>query len=102
LKVKLTYWTSGDAEFELQNRWGLSMRKVMGPSCWHPETRYKRNLDGTFTAPKGPEYVIVTIRGVVDVVEHDHVPAVFRMTDNDTVIREAKESIARGECKHQP
>jgi hypothetical protein len=101
--VELTYWTNGDAVFALKHRNGwLTVREVSGQSCWHPRTRYKKNPDGTQAPPRGPEYVIVSVHGVVDVVEHVKTPALFRMTDNEEIIREAKESIARGECRHEP
>lgn len=102
MTVKLTYWTSGDAEFALKNRWGITTRNVLGRSCWHPETRYKQNSDGTFTPPPGPEYVIVEIGNAIDVVEHKGMTDIFRMSNNETVIREANESIARGECRNAP
>lgn len=102
VNVTLTYWTNGDAEFELKNQWGTILRDVTGPSCWHPRTRYKHYPDGTQSPPGGPEFVIVKVRDSVDVVEHDHVPAVFRMSDDPEIVREASESIARGECRHEP
>ena len=100
--VELTYWTNGDAVFELKSRSGETIKKVSGASCWHPETRYTRNPDGTVTPPKGPEYVIMKAAGIVDVVEHRDQPGVFRMSDNESINREAKESVTRGECRHEP
>jgi len=46
--------------------------------------------------------MIVKVTDVVDVVEHNHVPAVFRMSDDPRILREAGESIARGECRREP
>jgi hypothetical protein len=100
--LELYYWTSGTAVFEPSGNWGAPARKLIGQSCWHPRTRYTKNADGTYTAPGGPEYVIVKIDGTVDVVEHNHVPGVFRMTDDQSIILEARQSIARGECRHEP
>ena len=100
--ITLTYWTNGDAEFELKNRWGTSLADVVGRSCWHPRTRYIHNADGTQRPPGGPEFMIVKVTDVVDVVEHNHVPAVFRMSDDPRILREAGESIARGECRREP
>jgi hypothetical protein len=104
LTVTLTYWTYGDnAEFELIDpRSGATIRDVSGPSCWHPATRYTQKPDGRFEPPGGPEYVIATVRGVTDVVEHDEQNDVFRMAEDEAILREAKESIARGECRHEP
>lgn len=100
--VSLTYWTNGDAEFELKELSGTTILDLTGPSCWHPRTRYTHNADGTQSPPGGPEFVIVKVRNSVDVVEHGHVPAVFRMSDNPGILREARESIARGECRRDP
>jgi hypothetical protein len=42
------------------------------------------------------------------VVEHDGLKtpdgntALFRMTDDQAILLEAKESIGRGECRHEP
>jgi hypothetical protein len=100
--VKLTYWTNGDAEFDLKNRWGITIRDVTGPSCWHPRTRYRHHADGTQSPPGGPEFVIVKVGGSVDVIEHKQLTPVFRMSDDPEILREARESIARGECRHEP
>jgi hypothetical protein len=100
LSVELTYWTYGkNAEFVLKNAKGTTLQVASGVSCWHPRTRYARNSDGTFRPPGGPEYVIVKADGIVDVIEHSDTPAVFRMTDDQAVIVEARESMARGECR---
>ena len=101
ITLELTYWTNGDAEFELKGQ-GVHNSTLWGHSCWHPRTRYVRQADGTFRPPGGPEYVIVEVKGVVDVVEHDKTPGSFRMTDDDRIVREAKESRARGECRSSP
>ena len=100
--VKLTYWTNGDAEFELKNEW-FTLRDVMGRSCWHPRTRYTQHADGTQSPPGGPEFVIVKVGDAVDVVEHkQQLTPVFSMSDDPGILREARESIARGECRHNP
>ena len=100
--VELTYWTNGDAVFELKSRIGNTLRKVSGPSCWHPATRYIRKPDGTFAAPGGPEYIIAKVADTIDVVEHDSHSDVFRMSNDKTILEEAKASVARGECRREP
>jgi len=100
--VDLQYWTNGDAEMEMANTVGIPIKHVIGPSCWHPQTRYTANSDGTYSPPAGPEYVIVSIRGVIDVVEHDRRPARFRMANDPDILSAAKESMGRGECRHVP
>jgi hypothetical protein len=102
VSVELTYWTNGDAVFELKGRFGNTIRKMSADSCWHPETRYTQNPDRSFTPPDGPEYVIVKAEGIVDVVEHQGLPGLFRMTDNASIIQRANESVARGECRGSP
>ena len=54
--VSLNLWSNGDAEFEFGDfkRQRIIEREI-GPSCWHPETHYKHNPDGTQEAPGGPE-----------------------------------------------
>jgi hypothetical protein len=39
------------------------------------------------------------VKDFVDVVEHDHVPAVFRMSDDQGFLREAGESIDKASCE---
>jgi hypothetical protein len=82
VSVKLTYWTNGEAVFELRDHGGNTIEKrVSQISCWHPKTRYTRNADNTFSRPSGTNYIIVRVDDVVDVVEHEERTPVFRMSD---------------------
>ena len=46
--------------------------------------------------------MIVKVRDSVDVVEHKQLTPVFRMSDDPEILREARESIVRGECRREP
>jgi hypothetical protein len=100
--VELRYWTNGDAEMEMANARGKPIKHVIGSSCWHPQTHYTANSDGTYTPPTGPEYVIVRVKGVIDVVEHDKRPGAFRMANDPDILQAAMDSMGRGECNHRP
>ena len=101
--VTLTYWTYGrNAEFALIDGSGVTLRKVYGESCWHPATRPRMSAKGSLSWAGVSEYTIVKVGDLVDVVDHNSRPAIFRMTDDERIIREARESIARGECRDTP
>ena len=79
--VELTYWTYGsNAVFVLRSLHGETIQEVSGVSCWHPATRYMPEADGTYARPEGPDYMIAKIHGIVDVMEHDKTPGIFRMS----------------------
>ena len=100
--LSLQFWTNGDAVFTLADKRGLTLQRVTAPSCWHPATRWTPNGDGSFTPAPYPHYVIVVANEVVDVVEARAMQPTFWMSENETIIREAEDSIRRGECRHSP
>jgi len=106
VSVHLSYWTSGEnAEFELVDshtklKWTFQTKR--GVSCWHPATRYRHNSDGTWSQPGGPEYSFVTIDGITEVMEFPEIGGPFRMSDDKSLIAEAKATAARGECRNEP
>jgi len=104
VSVTLTYWTSGDnAEFELIDRHTKrTIKTKRGVNCWHPATRYRHNPDGTWSQPGGSEYNFMTIDGITEVVELPEHGGPFRMSNNEALVREAKATAARGECRNEP
>ena len=98
--LKMVYWTNGDVEFVLKGA-GSDDGTLWGHSCWHPRTHYTKQPDGTFRPPGGPEYVIVEVKGVADVAEHEKSDR-FRMTSHPEIVHEAEASRRRGECRSSP
>lgn len=90
-----------NAVIELRRPDGRRVRTITGKSCWHPATRWTKLPDGSFQAAPDPHFVIVTAGGVTDVVEHRSGPG-FGMSDDPEILRQALESVARGECRGQP
>ncbi len=93
--VNLTYFTGGDALFELLDASGKVLSKEKGRVCWHPETDKKRNKQGGFDPNLEPTYTYVRINGVLEVIEHRKGP-IFRITDDPKLVKEAAKSTS---CK---
>ena len=86
----------------MKDRHGRTLQTVTGASCWHPATRWTPKGDGTFTPAPYPHYLIVTVDGMMEVVAHPGRNALFAISDDQGVIQEARESIAKGECRDAP
>jgi hypothetical protein len=108
VEVGLSYWVSltpglaNDTVITVRNRQGRTLQTVTGNSCWHPETRWTPKGDGTFTPAPYPHYMIVTVNGVMEVVSHPGRNDLFAISDDQAVVTEARESVAKGECRHSP
>lgn len=93
--VNLTYFTGGDALFELLDASGKVLNKEKGRVCWHPETDKRRNKQGGIDPDLEPTYTYVRINGVLEVIEHRKEP-IFRIVDDQKLLKEAAESTS---CK---
>jgi len=104
--VELRYWGSpfdvDDAEFIMRDLKGNRINRVLGRSCWHPKTCWTPNGDGSFTPAPLPHYIIVTVDGVIEVISHPVLGPVFEVNDDPEVVRQARESLAKGECRKEP
>jgi hypothetical protein len=103
--VKLTYYVPpvrmDDAVLELVTVSGGSLERATGQTCWHPAMHAKTNAQGGLNPDSYPHYVIVVVRGITEVFEHIHGP-VFRVTDDEKLVVQAQESVAKGECRKEP
>ncbi|MDD2899335.1 MAG: hypothetical protein PHI31_11555 [Desulfuromonadaceae bacterium] len=95
VEVKLTYFTGGDALFELLDAIEKVLSNEKGRICWHPETDKKRNKQGGFDPNLEPTYTYVRINGLLEVIEHRKGP-IFRISDDPKLVKEAAESTS---CK---
>jgi len=86
----------------MRHRSGRTIETVTGPSCWHPATRWTPNRDGSFTPAPYPHYIIVTVGGAMEVIEHPGMTNRFRVSDELSVVQQARDSLARGECRREP
>lgn len=86
----------------MRDRSGRTIETVTGNSCWHPATRWTPNGDGSFTPAPYPHYIIVTVRGAMEVIEHPGMTNRFLVTDDPSVLQQARDSLARGECRREP
>lgn len=88
---------------------GQPNRTSSGRQWWHPRT--KRQLDAFYATEPRPEfphpsYVVVEVNGQIDVIEHrgyreqnrDPSRALFWMTGDPTILREALESRAQADA----
>jgi hypothetical protein len=85
----------------MRDRSGRTIETVTGNSCWHPATTWTPNGDGSFTPAAYPHYVIVTVRGAMEVVEHPGMTNQFLVSDDPAVVQQARDSLARGECRRE-
>lgn len=102
--VKLTYYIPvlpvDDVVFELVDLKGRKLAEVTGRHCWHPEIdKIKRNQHGGFDLDSEPRYVIARVNGLVEVIDHPVHGPVFQITDDPTLVKQANDSVARGECR---
>jgi hypothetical protein len=106
VEVGLSYYVPpapvDDTVVSVKDFSGRTLQTVTGVSCWHPATRRTLNGDGTFTPAPLPHYVIVTVNASMEVVVHAHRDNVFSISDDPSVVGQARESIARGECRKTP
>ena len=81
---------------------GRPIDRTTGDMCWHPATQWTANADGAFVPAPYPHYMIVSVRGVVEVIEHVALRGFFTVSDAPAVVDEARASIERGECRQLP
>jgi hypothetical protein len=86
----------------LVDRQGRTLATVTGVRCWHPTIdKIKRNKFGGFSG-EFPRYVIMRTKDTFEVFDHQP-PCCegegFRVTDEPAVVKEASDSIQRGECR---
>ena len=107
VEVRLFYYLGfapglfDDTEINIEDKHGRTIQSFTGNSCWHPATRWTPNGDGSFTPAPYPHYMIITVGGDIEVFEHRGTDRFF-ISDGEDIIRIARESIARGECRHEP
>jgi hypothetical protein len=91
-----------DTVLELVGRNGQVLAEVTGKHCWHPDIdRLKRNKWGGFDPDsEEPRYVIVRVNGIMEVIDHPGGP-IFRVTDNPVLVKQAIDSLQRGECRKE-
>ena len=106
IQVELVYRSSPvsrlHAEFVLLGPDGRTIDRATGVMCWHPDTQWTANPDGAFVPAPNPHYVIVSVRDVVEVIEHVGLRGLFTVSDAPAVVEEARASIERGECRQLP
>ena len=79
LTVTMSYYsvpTGPDATFELYDSHKRRLAKVNG------------TVRNSTAPPRYPSYAVITVNGVVDIVEHRRMEPVFYVTDNPDVLRE--------------
>jgi hypothetical protein len=108
VRVTLTYYPPllpSDSVLELRDSNGRALASARGPHCWHPASwRPAWNArSAEYVAPdlNDPKYIIVTVSGVTEVLIHRY-SSTFRVIDDATLIAQAKESLAKGECRKAP
>ncbi len=93
--VKSYYYSSpfpvDNAVFELTDQNDKLLMKATGKTCWHPETKKKRNKYGGLDPDSYPHYVYVRVNGTLEVIEHIKGPT-FRIIDDQKLFKEALES----------
>jgi hypothetical protein len=106
IQVELLYRSSPGSGlrvvFVMQGLDGRPIDRATGGMCWHPATHWTPNPDGAFVPVPYPHYVIVSVRGVVEVIEHVGLRNLFAVSDAGPVVEEALAAIERGECRHLP
>jgi hypothetical protein len=102
VNVTLSYYTTqggiDDAIMELVDHNGRSLASASGQMCWHPAMRDKTNDHGGFDVNLYPFYVIITVHGITEVIEHRMEPF-FGVTDDPALAVQANESISKRECR---
>ena len=103
--LRLTYYTTqgvmDDAVMELVDQNGRSLASATGQMCWHPAMRDKTNDHGGLGQNSYPHYIILTVHGMTEVVEHRR-DSFFSVTDDPTLVVQANESMSKGECRKEP
>ena len=80
--LRLTYYTSGAARFNLIDRGGNTVTSFTeSVICWHPDTLRKKNRYGGWDPDSFPHYVYLKRQGVLELIEHSHDPR-FRISDD--------------------
>jgi hypothetical protein len=108
LTVDLSYYVPpapdliNNTVISMRDRNGRTIQTVTGNSCWHPATKWTSNRDGSFTPAPYPHYIIVTVNGVMEVIEHPDRTNQFRVSDDASVAQQARNSLAKGECRREP
>jgi hypothetical protein len=75
---------------ELVDHNGRSLASATGQMCWHPAMRDKINDRGGLGADSYPHYIILTVHGITEVVEHRR-DSFFSVTDDPTLVAQANE-----------
>jgi hypothetical protein len=86
----------------VDRRHGQTLSKVTGRACWHPQIdTIKRSLQGGFERGSEPRYTIVRAAGLVEIIDHPIPGPMFRITDDPALVKEAIDSLQRGECRKE-
>ncbi len=85
IEVYLQYYSSpfntDNAVLLAKDNNGKTIIKVSGKSEFHSETLKKRNSSGGYNRDSYPHYVIITINGVTEVIEHRKMEPIFYISD---------------------
>lgn len=104
LRVTVTYYPPllpSATVLELLDSNGRAIAHANGRMCWHPAMHDKLNEYGGLNPDSYPHWVIVTVNGLTEVLEHRY-SSQFRVVDDVTLVAQAKESVSKGECRKEP
>ena len=87
LDVVLTYYSTGTADLTLmdvRNGKSKSLKKIKGKSAHHPE--YWTWAQKDWPKRSHPSYVVITVNGVKEIIEHRKMEPIFYISNESAVI----------------
>lgn len=88
--------------FYLHRSGGGLVQTITGKRCWHPKTRTTADPDGPSNPQADSDYVVVTVNGLTEVIQHNGTNNRFAISDDPVLIDQALRSVAARECRRSP